>query len=35
LVLGDHADKLQARLSELPGVQRIFRASPGPGASLI
>ena len=35
LVLGDYADKLQARLSELPGVQRIFRASPGPGASLI
>ena len=34
LVLSDYASALQIKLAELPGVQKIFRAGPGPGASL-
>lgn len=35
LVLGEYASEAETRLAELPGVQKIFKASPGPGASLI
>ena len=34
LVISEFASKLESRLAQLPGVQKIFKASPGPGASL-
>ena len=34
LVLSEYASEIENRLAELPGVQKIFKASPGPGASL-
>lgn len=34
LVLSDYASELETRLAELPGVQKIFKASPGLGARL-
>lgn len=35
LVLGEYASEVESRLARLPGVQKILKASPGPGASLI
>ncbi len=35
LVLSNYASQVEALMAELPGVQKIFRASPGPGACLI
>lgn len=35
LVLSDYAAAVGARLAELPGVQKILKAYPGPGASLV
>lgn len=35
LVPAEYAVAMKTRLSELPGVQKIFKAGPGPGASLI
>lgn len=34
LVLSEYAFEMENRLAELSGVQKIFKASPGPGASL-
>ena len=34
LVLGSYANSIEARLSALPGVQKIFKASPGLGSRL-
>ena len=34
LVLSEYASEMENRLAELSGVQKIFKASPGPGASL-
>ncbi|MEL7626396.1 MAG: diphosphomevalonate decarboxylase [Anaerolineaceae bacterium] len=34
LVLNEYADEVELRLSEFPGVQKILKAFPGPGASL-
>jgi diphosphomevalonate decarboxylase len=34
LVLNEYADEIELRLSEFPGLQKILKAFPGPGASL-
>lgn len=34
LVLSEYASEIENQLAELSGVQKIFKASPGPGASL-
>ncbi|MDD4577503.1 MAG: hypothetical protein PHS75_02980, partial [Anaerolineaceae bacterium] len=33
LVLSDYAAEVEARLAQFPGVQKVLKASPGPGAS--
>ena len=35
LALGEYAEEVETRLAGLPGVQKIFKASPGDGAKLL